>query len=224
MVSTNKRIDVDKINRHLPEDIQLWASTKAPIDFKPRYGVLMRHYRYYLPKSWEFLDRTAVKNAINLLIGSNDYNHLSKPDNGRNTTTTILNISLQDTDSRFWLDIIGTRFLWKLVRKVVTLLSDVGSGEIRFGEINDILTGRVSIPSGIMPAPPENLVLMESVVPLRLKTSKFAIRRIIAHLKERFEHHNRSMRTLDNVIDLFSGPKMTSRHSTKKRNPSEPLD
>ncbi len=224
MVSTSKRIDVDKINRHLPEDIQLWASAKAPVDFKPRYSVLMRHYRYYLPKSWEFINRTAVKNAINLLIGSNDYNHLSKPDNSRNTMTTILNISLQDTNGRFWLDIIGTRFLWKLVRKVVTLLSDVGSGEIRFDEINDILTGRVSIPSGIMPAPPENLVLLESVVPLRLKTNKYAIRRISAHLKERFEHHNRSIRTLDNVIDFFSGPGMTPRHSTKKQNPSEPLD
>ncbi|MHA2024992.1 MAG: tRNA pseudouridine(38-40) synthase TruA [Candidatus Thorarchaeota archaeon] len=224
MVSTGKRIDVDKINRHLPEDIQLWASAKAPIDFKPRYSVLMRHYRYYLPKSWEFIDRIVVKKAINILIGSNDYNHLSKPDNGRNTMTTILNISLQDTNSRFWFDIIGTRFLWKLVRKIVTLVSDVGTGEIRLDEVNDILTGKVSIPSGIEPAPPENLVLLESVVPHRMKTSKYAIRRILAHLKERFEYHNRSMRTLDNLIDLFSGPRMTSQHSTKKQNPSEPLD
>ena len=33
MVTTSKRIDVDKINKHLPEDIQLWASVKAPVDF-----------------------------------------------------------------------------------------------------------------------------------------------------------------------------------------------
>jgi tRNA pseudouridine38-40 synthase len=222
MVSTSKQIDVERINKFLPEDIQLWASAKAPVDFKPRYSVLMRHYRYYLPDSWETVDHTSVKKAINILTGSNDYNHLSKPDSGRNTMTTILNISLQVTNGMFWLDILGTRFLWKLVRKIITLLSDVGSGEIRINEINDILTGHVSIPSGIRPAPPENLVLVESVIPLRMKTSKYAVRRIMAHLKERFEHHNRSMRTLCNVIDFFSEPRMTSRPSTKKQTPSEP--
>jgi tRNA pseudouridine38-40 synthase len=221
MVSTNKRMDVDEINKHLPEDIQLWASAKAPADFKPRYNVLMRHYRYYLPQSWEHINHSIVKNAINLLIGSNDYNHLSKPDNGRNTMTTILNICLQEADGRFWFDIFGTRFLWKLVRKIITLLSDVGSGEFRLDEICSILTGYVSIPSGIRPAPPENLVLMESIVPLRLKTSKYAIRRIVAHLKDRFDHHNRSLRTLDNVIDFFSEPRTISQHSTKKQSPSE---
>jgi tRNA pseudouridine38-40 synthase len=221
MVHTSKHIDIDKINKHLPEDIQLWASVKAPVDFKPRYSVLMRHYRYYLPKSWKILNHDAVKDAINLLIGSNDYNHLSKPDDGRNTMTTILNISLQHNEFGFWLDIFGTRFLWKLVRKIITLLSDIGSGDIKSDEIENILTGNLAIPSGIRPAPPENLVLIESVVPLRFKTSKYAIRKILAILKERFEYYNRSMRTLDNVIAFFSEPMMTFQHSTKMRTRSE---
>jgi tRNA pseudouridine38-40 synthase len=224
MVRTNKQIDVDKVNKHLPEDIQLWASVKAPVDFKPRYSVLMRHYRYYLPKSWETLDLDAVKAAINLLIGSNDYNHLSKPDDGRNTMTTILNISLEQSENGFWFDIFGTRFLWKLVRKIITLLSDIGSGEIESNEIEKIIKGNVAIPSGIRPAPPENLVLMESVVPLRFSTSKYAIRKIMANLKERFDFYNRSMRTLDNVITFFSEPMMTFQHSTKRQNRSENED
>jgi tRNA pseudouridine38-40 synthase len=223
MVSTDKQFDVDKINKHLPEDIQLWASARAPEDFKPRYSVLMRHYRYYLSPSWKQIDYMSVKKAINILIGSNDYNHLSKPDNGRNTTTTVLNIAFQDFNDVLWLDIIGTRFLWKLVRKIVTLLSDVGSGEIRINDLNNILTGQVSIPSGIRPAPPENLILMESVVPQRFKISKYAIRRIMAHIKERFEHHDRSMRTLGNLIAFFE-PRMTFRPSTKKQTPSELQD
>ncbi|MHA2236121.1 MAG: tRNA pseudouridine(38-40) synthase TruA [Candidatus Thorarchaeota archaeon] len=218
-VSTNAQIKVDPINKLLPEDIQLWASAKAPVDFKPRYSVLMRHYRYYLPESWKTLDYSLVKKAINMLIGTKDYNYLSKPDSDRNTMTTILNISLHASNGILWLDIIGTRFLWKLVRKIITLLSDVGSGIIRIDEIDDILTGKVSIPSGFRPAPPENLVLVESVIPLKLKTSKYAIRRIMINLKERLEHHNRSSRTMRNVIDLFSEPMMTFRLSTKKRTP-----
>ncbi len=223
-VATSKQIDVDKINKHLPEDIQLWASLKAPIDFKPRYSVLMRHYRYYLTDSWEDVDSTMVKKAIPLLIGSNDFNHLSKPDAGRNTITTILNIALQEINGVAYLDIYGTRFLWKLVRKIVTLLTDVGIKEIRLDEINDILIGRIKIPSGIRPAPPENMILVETALPLKLKISKYAIRRIIAHLSERFEYHRRSTRTLSNVIDFFSEPGMTYRPSAKRRTPSKPLD
>ncbi|MFW9767640.1 MAG: tRNA pseudouridine(38-40) synthase TruA [Candidatus Thorarchaeota archaeon] len=221
MVRTSEEIDVDKINKHLPEDIKLWASVEAPIDFKPRYSVLMRHYRYYLPNSWEALNLSAVKDAINLLIGSNDFNHLSKPDDGRNTTTTILNMSLQQSENGFWLDIFGTRFLWKLVRKIITLLLDVGSGEIGSDEIESILTGRATIPSGIRPAPPENLVLVESIVPLKFRTSRYAIRKIIVILKERFDYYDRSMRTLENVITFFSEPIMTSQPSTKKQTDSE---
>lgn len=222
MVTTSKQLDVDKINKHLPEDIHLWASIKAPIDFKPRYSVLMRHYRYYLTEFWEDIDSTLVKKAINILIGSNDFNHLSKPDAGRNTTTTILNISLQNAHDVIFLDFFGTRFLWKLVRKIVTLLSDVGIGEIGLDEINDIITGRIKIPSGIRPAPPENLILVETAIPLKLKTSKYAIRKIIAHLNERFEYHKRSTRTLSNVIDFFSESRMTSQPSTRRRTPSKP--
>jgi tRNA pseudouridine38-40 synthase len=222
MLTTSKPIDVDKINKHLPEDIQLWASVKAPVDFKPRYSVLMRHYRYYLTEFWNDVDSTLVKKAINILIGSNDFSHLSKPDAGRNTLTTILNISLQDANEVFFLDFFGTRFLWKLVRKIVTLLTDVGRGKIGLDVINDILSGRIRIPSGIRPAPPENLILIETAIPFKLKISKYAIRRIMAHLHERFEYHKHSTKTLRNVIDFFSEPRLTFRPSTKRRNSSEP--
>lgn len=222
MVTTNKQIDVDKINKHLPDDIQLWASAKAPIDFKPRYSVLMRHYRYYLTESWEAVDSRLVKEAINILIGSNDFNQLSKPDAGRSTTTTILNISLHKSNDAIFMDIYGTRFLWKLVRKIVTLLTAVGVREIPVNEINNIISGLIKLPSGIRPAPPENLILVETVVPLNLKTSPYAIRRITRHLKERFDYHRRSTKTLSNVIDFFSGPTMTFQPSTKQRSHSKP--
>ncbi|MFW9793138.1 MAG: tRNA pseudouridine(38-40) synthase TruA [Candidatus Thorarchaeota archaeon] len=221
LMTTSKQIDIDKINKHLPEDIQLWASMKAPTDFKPRYSVLMRHYRYYLTESWEDIDSTLVKKAIIMLIGSNDFNHLSKPDQGRTTSTTILNIALHDTSDTPYLDIIGTRFLWKLVRKIVTLLTDVGTGKIKPDDIKNILTGQAKIPSGIKPAPPENLILIETTTPLKLKVSKYAIRRISALLTDRLKYHTRTERTLNNVIGFFSELGMTSRLSTKRRTHSK---
>lgn len=221
MITTEKQFSVEKINRHLPDDIILWASTKAPPNFAPRYDVLMRHYRYYLDNSWADLNLEVVKKAIALLIGSNNFSQLSKPDAGRNTLTTILNISLHEYNDTHFLDIFGTRFLWKLVRKIVTLLSEIGTERIQLDALNNILSGQKVLPSGIQPAPPENLVLVETIVPFKMKTNKYAIRMIRKQLSEQVEQFRRSIRTVDNVIDYFSEPRMTSQHSTKSRNRSD---
>jgi tRNA pseudouridine38-40 synthase len=224
MITTEEQFNIDKINRHLPDDVILWAFTKAPPKFLPRYDVLMRHYRYYLDRSWANLNLGVVKETIALLIGSNDFSQLAKPDAGRNTITTILNISVQDDNGSFFLDIFGTRFLWKLVRKIVTLLTEIGSDRIKPSVIEEILAGQKVIPSGIQPAPPENLVLVESVVPFTMRTSKYATRIVRNQLKEQLEQYRRSIRTITNVIDFFSEPKMTSQHSTKRRNRSDSSD
>ncbi|MHA2396020.1 MAG: tRNA pseudouridine(38-40) synthase TruA [Candidatus Thorarchaeota archaeon] len=224
MITTDQQFSIDKINRHLPDDIILWASTEAPPKFVPRYDVLMRHYRYYLDTSWTTLNLEVVKKAITLLIGSNDFSQLAKPDAGRNTITTILNISIHDYNGTYYLDIFGTRFLWKLVRKMVTLLTEIGTGRINIEVIDDILSGQKVLPSGIQPAPPENLVLVETVVPFEMKTSKYAIRIIRKQLNDQLEQYRRSIRTVNSVIDYFSEPRMPSQHSTKLRNRSDSLD
>jgi tRNA pseudouridine38-40 synthase len=221
MITTKRQFSVEEINRHLPDDIILWASTKAPPNFIPRYDVLMRHYRYYLDKSWANLNLEIVKKAAVLLIGSNNFSQLSKPDAGRNTLTTILNISLHDDNETYFLDIFGTRFLWKLVRKTVTLLTEIGTERIKLDTINNILSGQKRLPSGIQPAPPENLVLVETIVPFKMKTSKYAVRMIRKQLSEQLEQFRRSIRTVDKVIDYFSEPRMTSQHLTKSRNHSD---
>ncbi|MGD9394943.1 MAG: tRNA pseudouridine(38-40) synthase TruA [Candidatus Thorarchaeota archaeon] len=221
MITTEKQFNIDKINRYLPDDIILWASTEAPPNFIPRFDVLMRHYRYYLDKSWAKLNLEVVKKATSLLIGSKDFNQLAKPDSGRNTNTTILNISINDDNDTLFLDIFGTRFLWKLVRKMVTLLTEIGTERIELEAINKILSGQKALASGIQPSPPENLVLVETIVPFKMKASKNAIRMIRNQLREQLEQYRRSIRTIVNVIDYFSEPMMTFQHSTKSRNRSD---
>jgi tRNA pseudouridine38-40 synthase len=221
MIATENQFNIDKINRHLPNDIILWASTKAPLNFIPRYDVLMRHYRYYLDKSWANLNLRAIKKAAVLLIGSNDFSQLAKPDAGRNTTTTILNISIHDDNNSIFLDIFGTRFLWKLVRKLITILHQIGTENIKIDTINSLLSGQNTFPSGIQPAPPENLVLLETIVPLKMKTSKYALRLIWTQLNNQLDQYRRSIRTVDNIIAYFSEPRMNSQRLTKLRNSSD---
>ncbi len=224
MITTEKQFSIDKINRYLPDDIILWASTKAPNNFVPRYNILMRHYRYYLDESWTNLNLKTVKKAASFLIGSYDFGELAKPDAGRNTLTTILNISINNSGEQYFLDIFGTRFLWKLVRKIVTLLTEIGTEKVGLEIINKILLGQKVFVSGIKPAPPENLVLMETITPIKMKTSKYAIRIIQKQLNKKLEQYKRSVRTVSNVIDYFSGSMMTYQYSTNSRSRSNAED
>ncbi|MFW9962013.1 MAG: tRNA pseudouridine(38-40) synthase TruA [Candidatus Sifarchaeia archaeon] len=224
MITTEKQLNIDKINRYLPEDIILWASTKAPLNFSPRYNVLMRHYQYYFDKSWANLNLEIAKKAAVLLIGSNDFRELAKPDDDRNTITTILNISINNSNDTYFLDIFGTRFLWKLVRKIVTLLTEIGAERIKPEVIEDFLSGQRVFQSGIQPAPPENLVLVETIVPIKMRPSKYAIRIIQKKLYNQLDQYRKSIRTISNIIGHLSGPMMTYQHSTKSRNQSDAWD
>lgn len=204
-ISTKTPFNIDKINKYLPPDIILWAFTESPPRFQPRYDALLRHYRYYPDDTWNNVDLERVKRAIERFIGCNDYGLVSKPDGNRNTVTTILNMTLVYTTGGFYLDVFGTSFLWKFVRKAATLLHRVGIGELDPSAIDMIIEGNHHIiPSGIRPAPPEGLVLIETIVPIRFRTSRYALRRIRTLLKNEIGFHKRSMCTLGSALTFFS--------------------
>ncbi len=219
MISTSKRFSIDGINKYLPEDIVLWGRVSAPEGFRPRSSALMRHYRYFLDESWSDINQDYIREAISLVVGSNDFNFLSKPDERRNTVTTVLNVVLGEVANFRFLDIYGTSFLWKFVRKVVTLLTAIGLGKIKPETILEILSGsKKTFRGGIEPAPPENLVLMETIVPFRFNISKYALRRIQNYLNTRREFIKRSSITLFGLTDHFSSSMMFYQHSTNSHN------
>ncbi|MHA1637958.1 MAG: tRNA pseudouridine(38-40) synthase TruA [Candidatus Thorarchaeota archaeon] len=204
MFSTEKQLNIDKVNRYLPEDILLWASIQAPEKFVPRYDVLMRHYRYYL--NTEKLDIDRVRLAAALLTGTNDFKLISKPDGNRGTSATILNIFVNQRDGVFILDVYGASFLWRLVRKMTTLLTKVGTGELAVQVVDDLLAGNAVIAGGIQPAAPECLILVDAVVPFRLKTSKNALSKVQKILKSRLSFYHRSSMVVNNLSkDFISG-------------------
>jgi tRNA pseudouridine38-40 synthase len=205
LLSTEREPNLERINKYLPDDIVLWAIAKSPAGFQPRFSALFRHYRYYLSDSWIDIDRTRLRPAMNQLVGFNDFVLLAKPDGNRNTMTTILNLTLVEAPSVSYLDIFGTSFLWKFVRKVVTLLHDIGTGKMDPGAVEAILAGSAfTIPSGIEPAPPEALVLVETAVPLRFRTSKHALKNIKTLLEGRMQSLKHTARALEDMTTLFS--------------------
>ncbi len=202
LISTDRELNLDQINKHLPDDISLWAYGLAPDNFKPRFSVLARHYRYYQLKESKNVDINAILTGIRYLIGSNNYALISKPDGDRSTDSTILNASVRETDEILIFDFFGTRFLWKLVRKIVALLVQIGQGSLPPEIIRDLISFR-PIAGGIEPAPPEGLVLVESILPIMMQKSKNAMFRIQRYLEEKISFFHRMYTTFYGVNDDF---------------------
>ena len=220
LLSTDKQLNIDQINKHLPEDIILWARTKAPEGFRPRSGVLMRHYRYYLGSIWKKVDQNQVKKGISLLVGSKDFNMLSKPDEGRNTVTTVLNVVIGQDSGIPFLDVYGTSFLWKFVRKTVTLLTEIGLHNIEPEVILEVLQGiKKRNRGGVEPASPENLILMETIVPFSFISSKYGLKRIQKLLNDRLDFVERMSNTLSGFSSYLSSSIMPYQRLTNQRNP-----
>ncbi|MFX0106703.1 MAG: tRNA pseudouridine(38-40) synthase TruA [Candidatus Hodarchaeota archaeon] len=203
-IHMNRTIRIDEINDYLPDDIILWAHAPIRNDFRPRFDALMRHYRYFFYDIQENPDIRSMRLALQDIIGSHDFSSLAKPDGDRPTTTTIINASLSKIDNTLHMDMFGTNFLWKLVRKTATLLIKIGQGELNHKIIKHILETKEVLPSGVMPAAPEALVLMETVVPIQFNTSKHALRRIQNHLNNRIKYLGRFHHTLSSFSDYFS--------------------
>ena len=203
LVKTDKRFDVDGVNKYLPDDIRLWAHARAPEDFKPRYSILMRHYRYYLDTAKLNLDLSLMKQATQLLTGSHDFSLLSKPDGDRGTSATILNMSLSASSGVLSIDVFGISFLWKLVRKVVSLLIRIGNGELQLNVVRKLLEQVNVLPGGINPSPPESLVLLDVVVPIRMNVSRYGRRKMREELARRLDYLHRSTMILSALTEHF---------------------
>ncbi|MFX1438940.1 MAG: tRNA pseudouridine(38-40) synthase TruA [Promethearchaeota archaeon] len=210
MISGEKKLDIDRVNRYLPPDIALWAYAIAPPNFNPRYDVLMKHYRYYFDTNPPDVKLQTMRTAIQLLSGTRDFSHLSKPNGDRPTRATIINASLLKSDDGIILDIFGTNFLWKLIRKTVSLLEQIGTGAMDIQTFSDYLNGHSSIPGGIEPAPSECLVLMETAIPIRMTTSKHAISRVRKQLRVHLNYLKRSRRTLSALSNAFCHQRSSS--------------
>lgn len=210
LVETETPLAIDNINEYLPEDITLWAHASAPPGFIPRFNILMRHYRYYSIQESK-PDIQAINAALQLLVGTHDFFLLTKPDGDRPTEATILNACAVGDGNIISIDIFGTNFRWKLVRKVVSLLLKIGNRELHPNIVSDLFNRINLIPGGICPAPPECLILVEAVVPIRMKQSRNALKRIRKQLHEkRIVYYGTSVTLSKLTTDFLSGRRLLS--------------
>lgn len=124
----------------------------VPEDFDPRHAQA-RWYRYHLP---EVKDIEPWRRYTRLFIGEHDFASFTR-DTGE-TVRRVESVEVERVEGMAVLDVRATGFLWNMIRRLVSALSALASGDAVEAEVSAALRGEVQIDLGT--ARPEPLTLM----------------------------------------------------------------
>lgn len=160
-----------KLNDSLPSDINILEITKTGKDFHARHSAVKRSYIYQISKRrnaftkksvwWikDKLDFNKMNFASKLFIGMHDfYSFADKDDEEKSTKVLIENIELKERDDLILIKITGSHFLWKMVRRIVGVLVEIGRKNISEKDILFYLNNNTNEPAKYT-APPSGLFL-----------------------------------------------------------------
>jgi tRNA pseudouridine38-40 synthase len=139
---SHKPIDIRKINDLLPHDIHILRAERANERFHARHDAVSRVYLYQIStrrtafaKSFvwwikDSLDVNAMSRAAATLAGRHDFSTFAdkrlKEDESR--IVVVERCELARVDDLILFRIEASHFLWKMVRKLVSYLAEVGRG------------------------------------------------------------------------------------------------
>lgn len=166
---------VDKIkfalNDNLPTDINILSVEKTDKNFHARKDAKYRSYIYIISQRrsafakkfvWWIKDELnfeLMKLASQHFIGLKDYKSFAEIDQEeKSTLVKIINVELKQENPLILIRIVGSRFLWKMVRRMVGVLVEVGRKNFDIQKINDLFTEKSEQPSKFT-APPSGLYL-----------------------------------------------------------------
>ncbi|OWZ84457.1 tRNA pseudouridine(38-40) synthase TruA [Natranaerobius trueperi] len=159
---TNKNIPVKKIpvalNTNLPNDIVVADAQEVSLDFRSRRDAKKKKYCYYIYHSqfmnpfWrnyalhlrgDIIDIKKMKRAARSLIGTHDFypfQAIQGTDPDIDTIKEIFSCEINDTEHPLIVfEIIGSGFLYKMVRIIVGTLLEIGKGRLDETIIDSII-------------------------------------------------------------------------------------
>ncbi len=146
----------DYMNRYLPEDIAVREVKMASERFHARYKAVGKTYRYtcfygpvkpvfnrkYLTVIDFVPDVENMRKAASYLEGKHDYKSFcGNPKMKKSTVRVVDSIRIEAKNGYLYMTFHGTGFLQNMVRILVGTLLQVGKGERKPEEMEDILEG-----------------------------------------------------------------------------------
>jgi tRNA pseudouridine38-40 synthase len=160
-----------QINDELPADINLLRIDPAPPRFHARHAATARSYLYQIcrrrsafakPYVWwvkDAIDLEAMKAAASLFTGMHDFRAFSDDDPDEKSTDVLVeDVTLAEHGDLVLIRVGGSHFIWKMVRRMVGVLVEVGSGRFRADAVPALLREPSGLPAKVT-APAAGLFL-----------------------------------------------------------------
>jgi tRNA pseudouridine38-40 synthase len=162
---------VMRINDALPADINVLSAERMPPRFHARHSATARHYRYQIstrrtafdkPYVWwvrEPLDLARMQAAAAALTGFADFRSFTDDDPEEKSTEVLLtSLAIASEPPLIIVRVSGSHFLWKMVRRLVGVLVEVGRGGLEPADMPQLLASRSELPAKLT-APASGLFL-----------------------------------------------------------------
>jgi tRNA pseudouridine38-40 synthase len=159
------------LNDELPPDINVLSVEKVAHRFHARHRAVARSYLYQIsrrrtafakPYVWwirDPLDAGLMRRAAELFVGMRDFRSFSDADPEESSTQVRVDrVEIGEQDPLILVRIVGSHFIWKMVRRVVGVLAQVGRGKLSLADVERFLRERSGVPARLT-APPSGLFL-----------------------------------------------------------------
>jgi len=162
---------IARVNDALPADINVLAADRVAPRFHARHSAVARSYLYQVsrrrtafakPYVWwvrEPLDLARMQAAARPLTGFGDFRAFTDDDPEEKSTRVLVeSVTVGEDDALILIRVVGSHFLWKMVRRIVGVLVDAGRGGITPEEVAALLSGHSDLPPKLT-APASGLFL-----------------------------------------------------------------
>jgi tRNA pseudouridine38-40 synthase len=165
---------IERLNVELPADINILGAVVVPHRFHARHDAVARRYLYQVARRrtafakafvWWVKDPLAVermREAGRAFVGFKDFDAFAESDgrgdNERSTDVLVDRLDIEEAGDLVLISIEGSHFLWKMVRRVVGVLVEIGRGKLDPEAAARLMKGRSEDPARLT-APASGLFL-----------------------------------------------------------------
>jgi tRNA pseudouridine38-40 synthase len=178
-VSTNLPPDSlrRRLNDELPADINILAAAQVPHRFHARHHAVARRYLYQIARRrtafakayvwWvkEPIDVARMRDVAGVFVGMRDFRSFAAVDDreeagdpASSTLVLVDRLNVVEDGDLVLVGIEGSHFLWKMVRRIVGVLVEIGRGGLPPESAATFLTDASAAPARLT-APPSGLFL-----------------------------------------------------------------
>jgi len=161
----------DRLNERLPADIHINEAVTVPHRFHARHDARSRSYLYqvsrrksafFKPYVWwvkEPLNVDAMRTAAAAFVGMKPFDSFTADEPEEKSTKVLIDrVEIAEDGRLVLIRVVGSHFLWRMVRRMVGVLVAVGRGELEATEIPRLLGSKSDLPATLT-APSSGLFL-----------------------------------------------------------------